>query len=189
MSSLPCRTILSGEGRSITPDIHNTSQGIMSKIKTYYMKKPRLLWIIVFSVPALAGILGFFLGLYEILISKEEIELGIVMVILMSLAALGFGSYVLTSIGPYRNPDKYYLQLGPDKIVLSKGKTNVLIPRENLTKATNDVVQSVWPNLPALHWTTMEYEENNQTKIERFVNNNYGGHNFANIIKRKYKKC
>ncbi len=160
----------------------------MSRTIIYYKKKPRLLWMIVFSVPAFAGVLGVLLGLYEIFISKTETELGIVMVILMSLVVLGFGSYVLTSIGPYRNQDKYYLQLGSDTIVLSKGKTNVFIPKDNLTKATNDVVQYIWPNLPALHWTTIEYEENNQKMIERFVNIDYGGHNFANMIKRRYKK-
>lgn len=157
----------------------------MEKEIIFYRKKPGLLWIVLFSVPAIAGLLGFFTGLYMVFILKE-VGLGITFSILMGLSALGFGSYVLTSIGPYLNPNNYYLKLDPEKMIFSKGKKTVSISKEELTEVKHDIVRSAGSNLPAVHWTTVEYIKNGQTKIERFADDEYGEHNFAKIIKGAY---
>ncbi|MHC4871809.1 MAG: hypothetical protein ACYTFY_08185 [Planctomycetota bacterium] len=156
--------------------------------KTYYKEKPRLFWVIVFIIPALAGCLGFFAGLY-LVFAKDETGLGLTMAVLAGVSGLGFGWYVLDSIGPYLNSEKYFLRLEENQIIFSKGKIAIVIPAENLIKARGDVVKQSYPNLPAVYWTNVEYSIDGKTQIERFTNGEYGGHKFAEIITRKYKSC
>jgi hypothetical protein len=155
----------------------------MEKERIFYRKKPGLVWMVLFSIPAISGLLGFFTGLYMVFIINE-VGLGVTISILMGLSALGFGSYVLTSIGPYLNAKDYYLKLEPEKLVFSKGKERVSISKEELTEVKHDVVRSTGSNLPAVYWTTIEYKKNGQTKVERFTDDEYGGHNFAKMIKK-----
>ncbi len=156
----------------------------MNKTETYYKRKPSLLWMIVFFVPALAGLFGFFTGLYMIFILKE-IGIGVFMTMLMGFTALGFGSYVLTSIDAYKNSKNYFLKLEPHAIIISKGKTVIIIPQENLVLVENDAVR-VRPNHPVVNWTNIEYREKDHTMVERFANIDYGDHGFAKMIKRRY---
>ncbi|MCP3921444.1 MAG: hypothetical protein GY714_02545, partial [Desulfobacterales bacterium] len=79
-------------------------------------------------------------------------------------------------------PNEYYLKLEPNKLIFSKGKETVLIPKETLTNVTYDIQGTNFPT----KWTTIEYKENNQTKLERFADDEYGGQNFANMIRLKY---
>ncbi|MCP4162081.1 MAG: hypothetical protein GY760_18565 [Deltaproteobacteria bacterium] len=148
---------------------------------TFFRKRPSIVGIAIFIAPAFAGVLGCISGIYLIFI-RDEFGLGIGLSILMGLTAILFGSYVLSSIGPYRKPNEYYLKLEPNKLIFSKGKETVLIPKETLTNVTYDIQGTNFPT----KWTTIEYKENNQTKLERFADDEYGGQNFANMIRLKY---
>ncbi len=107
------------------------------------------------------------------------------MTMLMGFTALGFGSYVLTSIDAYKNSKNYFLKLEPHAIIISKGKTVIIIPQENLVLVENDAVR-VRPNHPVVNWTNIEYREKDHTMVERFANIDYGDHGFAKMIKRRY---